>query len=195
MIGIKKYNNVIMKKNCEGEWVSQYWHPAVTTDAVVFGFDGKDLNILLIQRKCEPYIDHWALPGGFLEEIDYSAMECVKRELMEETHVKDVELKEFGTFSDRFRDPRERVITIAFRGLVEKDAFEVRAASDANTVEWFKLGDLPKLAFDHEKIIQAALNDLKRGLLLERIGHSNEEFTLPMLQNLLQKINTLEYTL
>ncbi len=192
MIGKNKYNNVIMEKNCEGKWVSPYWHPAVTTDAVLFAFDGKDINILLIQRKCEPYMGHWALPGGFLEEKDHSAMECVKRELVEETHVKDVELKEFGTFSDKFRDPRERVITIAFRGLVEKDAIEVRAASDAKTVEWFKLGDLPRLAFDHEKIIQAALNDLKSGLLLERIGHSNKEFTLPQLHNILQKINTLE---
>ena len=176
-----------MEKNCEGKWVSPYWHPAVTTDAVVFGFDGKDLNILLIQRKCEPYIDHWALPGGFLEEIDYSAMECVKRELMEETLVKDVPFKEIGTFSEKDRDPRERVITIAFTALIRKDDYGIQAGTDAENVGWFKINELPELAFDHRDIIDKALEELRKSLLLEPVccfALLNEKFTLTELQNI-----------
>ena len=80
-----------MKKNSKtGLYESQYWHPAVTTDAVVFGFDGTNLNVLLIKRDNDPYRDTWALPGGFIREEDETAMDGVFRELHEETNVKDI---------------------------------------------------------------------------------------------------------
>ena len=99
------------------QWQSPYWHPAVTTDSVVFGFDGSQLNVLLIQRGVEPYKDAWALPGGFMRLDDKSARDCAYRELHEETDVDDIYMEEFKTFSDIDRDPRERVITIAFFAL------------------------------------------------------------------------------
>ena len=90
-----------------------YPHPAVTTDCVVFGFDGHQLNILLIERGGEPYKGRWAFPGGFMR-IDETAEQGAMRELSEETGMKLKYLKQFNTFTDVHRDPRERVITIAF---------------------------------------------------------------------------------
>ena len=100
------------------QWESPYWHPAVTTDSVVVGFDGEQLNVLLIQRGLEPYKNMWALPGGFMRPEDESAEACAYRELREETDVDDIYMEEFHTFSNHDRDPRERVITIAFFALV-----------------------------------------------------------------------------
>ena len=112
-------------------WESKYWHPAVTTDAVVFGFDGEQLNVLLIERGNEPYLGSWALPGGFIKEDDKSAEDSVYRELHEETNVEGIYLEEFKTFSEAGRDPRERVITIAFFALVVKDKYVIKGGDDA----------------------------------------------------------------
>ncbi len=175
-----------MEKNEEQGWKSPYWHPAVTTDAVVFGFDGKDLNILLIERGNEPFKGLWALPGGFMIETDQNADACVKRELEEETSAKDIPLKQIGVFSEKGRDPRERVITIAYNALVKKDVCEIKADTDARKAEWFRIDELPELAFDHKDIIERALADLKKSILFEPVGFDllNEEFTLPELQNI-----------
>ena len=175
-----------MEMNENKAWESPYWHPAVTTDAVVFGFDGKDLNILLIERGNEPFKGSWALPGGFMLETDQNALAGVKRELAEETNAKDVHLKEIGTFSEKDRDPRERVITIAFSALVKKDVFEIKADTDAKKAEWFRINKLPELAFDHKDIIDKALEDLRKSILFEPVGFNllNEEFTLSELQNI-----------
>lgn len=97
----------------EKKYCYKYPHPAVTTDCVIFGFDGKRLHILLIERGLEPYKGSWALPGGFLK-MDETVEEGAARELYEETHVKDVYLEQFKVFSTVDRDPRERVITVAF---------------------------------------------------------------------------------
>ena len=191
-----------MKKNEQtGLYESKYWHPAVTTDAVFFGFDGKDLNVLLIERGNDPDKGMWALPGGFLIEKDKDAKSCVMRELKEETSLKlkstkeneskevnweDVPVKEVGTFSKKDRDKRERVITIAFTALIKKDDYEIQAGTDAKNVGWFKINELPKLAFDHKDIIQAALADLKKTILFEPVGFEllSKEFTLSELQNI-----------
>lgn len=182
-----------MKKENEYKWTSEYWHPAVTADAVFFGFDGKDLNILLVQRKEEPFKDWWALPGGFMRPEDQNLQATVKRELKEETSVVDVTFEEIGCFSDSGRDPREetdgeRVITVAFYALVKKSAYKdmVKAATDAKKAEWFKVEELQQLAFDHNKIIEAALKKLRQKIIFEPIGFEllDEEFTLPQLQNI-----------
>ena len=190
-----------MKKNEQtGLYESKYWHPAVTTDAVFFGFDGKDLNVLLIERGNDPFKGMWALPGGFFVESDKDALSCLRRELKEETslklkftqehngevHWEDVPVKEVGIFSKNGRDPRERVITIAFTALIRKDDYEIQAGTDAKNVSWFKINELPELAFDHRDIIQAALVDLKKTILFEPVGFEllSEEFSMQQLQNI-----------
>ena len=177
-----------MTEENEYKWTSRYWHPALTADAVVFGFDGKDLNILLVQRKDDPFKDCWALPGGFMIQEDNNLLATVTRELKWETGVENVPFEEIGCFSDRGRDPRERVITVAFYALVKKSAYEnmVKADTDAKKAEWFKVEELQQLSFDHNKIVEAALKKLRQKIVFEPIGFEllDEEFTLPQLQNI-----------
>ncbi len=167
-------------------WESPFWHPAVTTDAVVFGFDGEKLNVLLIERDIEPYRTHWALPGGFLKEEDESAESCVYRELHEETNVQGIYLEELKTFSKIGRDPRERVITIAFFALVVKDRYNIMGGDDAKNAKWFPVDSLPELAFDHSEIVKEALERLRQRIHFEPIGFHllDREFTMPQLQNI-----------
>lgn len=175
-----KYNEQTKK------WESPYWHPAVTTDAVVFGFDGDSLNLLLIERGIEPYRGMWALPGGFIGKDDQSAQDAVYRELREETNVEDIYLEEMQTFSKADRDPRERVITIAFFALVVQGKYKVVGGDDARRAKWFPVNALPKLAFDHADIIDMALERLRQRIHFEPIGFHllGKEFTMPQLQNI-----------
>ena len=168
------------------QWESPYWHPAVTTDAVVFGFDGVGLNVLLIQRGVEPYKNMWALPGGFMRPEDKSARDCAYRELHEETDVEDIYMEEFQTFSAIDRDPRERVITIAFFALVVKNRYRVKGGDDASNARWFLVKDLPELAFDHKVIIELALERLRQRIHFEPIGFHllDKEFTMPQLHSI-----------
>ncbi len=168
------------------KWESEYWHPAVTTDAVVFGFDGENLNILLVERGIEPYKGTWALPGGFITESDESAECAVYRELHEETNVEGIYLEELQTFSKIGRDPRERVITIAFFALVVKDNYKIKAGDDAKNAQWFLVDELPPLAFDHNEIISIAIERLRQRIHFEPIGFHllAKEFTMPQLQNI-----------
>ena len=108
----------------------EYPHPAVTTDCVVFGFDGETLNLLLINCGIEPYKGCWALPGGFMK-MDETAEEGALRELQEETGVKDIYIEQLQAFSTVDRDPSERVITIAFLAFVRQEKYEVIAGDDA----------------------------------------------------------------
>lgn len=139
-----------------------YPRPAVTADCVVFCYDeNRDLSVLLIERDGEPYKGCWAFPGGFLEE-DETVEECASRELEEETglHVSAVNgpISQLGCFSAVDRDPRGRVITIAFFGVIEKTA--VVGQDDAREARWFPVSKLPPLAFDHEQILAQALKRL-----------------------------------
>ena len=172
----------------------KYPHPAVTTDSVVFGFDGKDLHLLLIERGIEPFKGDWALPGGFIK-MDETAEEGARRELFEETNVKDLFLEQFRTFSKIDRDPRERVITIAFYALVRKGDYEVIAGDDAARAHWFIIDELPPLAFDHSEIIDAAREAIKKRLRLEPIAFKllDEKFSLTELQRLYELINGRSY--
>ena len=138
----------------------KYPHPAVTTDCVVFGTDdgAEGLSVLLIQRGQEPYKGRWAFPGGFLN-IDEDADTGALRELKEETGLQPDTLVQFGTFTQVDRDPRERVITIAYYALVRKA--DVRGGDDAAQARWFPLTQIPPLAFDHDHILRVALGRLK----------------------------------
>ena len=167
----------------------QYPHPAVTTDCVVFGLDTRDLTVLLIQRDLDPYAGAWALPGGFVR-IDEDLESAARRELEEETGVRDLYLEQLAAFGAPERDPRERVITIAYLAIVNLFEHPVAAATDARSAGWFALDELPRLAFDHEQILEAALGRLRAKLRDEPIAFEflPEKFTLRQVQSLYEAI-------
>lgn len=137
----------------------EYPHPAVATDIAVFTLRRGALHVLLIERGADPFRGAWALPGGFLqpdEELD----QCARRELREETGVDADLLQPFATFSAPDRDPRERVISVAYLALMASDELRLEASTDAAQARWFPVGDLPALAFDHAAILARALEVL-----------------------------------
>ena len=146
----------------EQKYTYKYPHPAVTTDCVVFGIDGHKLKILLIERGNDPYKGYWAFPGGFLN-MDENAEQGALRELKEETGLALDKVKEFGTYSEVNRDPRERVISIAFYVITKTT--EVKGGDDAAKAQWFALDELPPLAFDHDLMLKNALQKLKEDLM------------------------------
>ena len=159
----------------------------MTTDCVIFGFDGMRLQVLLVERGLEPCKGKWAFPGGFVK-IDESCEDGALRELEEETGLTGAYIEQFHTFSAPDRDPRERVITVAFYALVRIQ--DVKAGDDAAKAEWFALDDVPQLAFDHEKILRMALKRLRERIHFEPIGFEllPEKFTIRQLQNLYEAI-------
>ena len=165
----------------------KYPHPAVAADGVVFGFDGRELQVLLIERGLDPYKGCWAFPGGFMK-IDESAEDCAKRELAEETSLHVQMLKQLGAFSAVHRDPRERVISIAFYALVQPS--DVVGGDDASQAKWFTIRDVPQLAFDHDFILRKAMQKLKEDIYFEPIGFEllDREFTMAELQRLYEAI-------
>ncbi len=139
----------------------EYPHPAVTADAVIFTVDQDDVKVLLIKRAHYPDEGKWAIPGGFID-IDEDLEDAARRELEEETGLRDVEfLEQFHTFGKPDRDPRERVITVAYYGVVPPDKTDVRAGDDAASAAWFSIQDLPELAFDHTVVLGMAYERLR----------------------------------
>lgn len=166
----------------------KYPHPAVTTDCVIFGYDIREgLSVLLVQRGIDPFKGRWAFPGGFLK-IDEDADTGARRELMEETGFEAESISQFGTFTAVDRDPRERVITIAYMALVRKGS--VQGGDDAADARWFPVSAVPPLAFDHDRILRIALERLKEQIHFRPVGFEllPEVFTLPQLQALYEAI-------
>lgn len=165
----------------------KYPHPSVTTDCVIFGFDGARLMVLLIQRGMEPYKGQWAFPGGFLE-MEESAEEGALRELREETGLRGAYIRQFHTFTAPQRDPRERVITIAYYALVRMQ--DVKGGDDAADARWFALTEVPQLAFDHDLILRKAEQALRQQIYFEPIGFEllPNQFTIKELQSLYEAI-------
>ena len=128
----------------------------VATDVVLFGRDGDSVSVLLIQRKNPPFKNAWALPGGFLDKPE-DLMDGALRELQEETGIVLAHAIQVGAYGKPDRDPRGRVISIAFTAEIEKKAQQPIAADDAKNVAWHPLNKLPELAFDHSCIIQDAI--------------------------------------
>ena len=157
----------------------EYPHPALTTDCVVFGFDGSGLNLLLVERGLKPYKGKWALPGGFVR-IDETLEEGALRELREETGVMDIYIEQLQAFSRVDRDPRERVVTVAFLAFVRQEGYEVIAGDDAAKAQWFPVDMLPDLAFDHSEIVRVALDKLRWKITYEPLAFRllNKEFTM-----------------
>ena len=165
----------------------KYPHPAVTTDCVIFGFNGKKLQVLLIKRGIEPFKGRWAFPGGFIK-MHETAEEGARRELREETGLENAYIQQFHTFSDPHRDPRERVITIAFYALVKIQ--DVKGGDDAVAAQWFPLDEIPALAFDHDYILRMAIQKLREEIHFHPIGFEllPEKFTIKELQTLYETI-------
>ncbi len=179
-----------------GKYTYDYPHAAITADCVVFGFDGKSLHVLLINRKIMPYKGQWALPGGFLDiERDQTIEDCAKRELEEETNARDIYLQQFHVFSKADRDPRERVLTVAFLALVRKGDCNLHGGTDASDAQWFALDSMPELAFDHRDIIAAARLRLQEKLRTEPIAFRllNKTFIMSELQTLYEVIFDTTY--
>jgi 8-oxo-dGTP diphosphatase len=167
----------------------EYPRPCVTVDCVVFGLDEDELRVLLIQRDNPPYEGKWALPGGFVN-IDESLEAAALRELEEETGAKNLFLEQLYTFGDVGRDPRDRVITVAYFALVNMADQPVKASTDARSTLWFNMCELPELAFDHAKVLATAYNRLKAKVRYQPIGFEllPATFTLTQLQNLYETI-------
>lgn len=163
--------------------------PAVTVDCVVFGFDESDLKVLLVKRDVEPFRGTWALPGGFVD-IDENLDEAARRELKEETGIDRLYLEQLYTFGDPDRDPRGRVISVAYCALVKLSDHRLAAATDASDAAWFPVNDIPSLAFDHANILEVALKRLKGKVRYQPIGFEllPTKFTLSELQHLYEVI-------
>src|SRR5687768_10635125 len=129
----------------------EYPRPALTVDCVVFGFDELELKVLLVRRSQEPFANTWALPGGFVD-VNETLEDAARRELLEETGLKDVFLEQLYTFGAVDRDPRERVVSVAYYALVKLNEHPTEPGDDAAAVGWFPLTHLPEMAFDHREI-------------------------------------------
>jgi 8-oxo-dGTP diphosphatase len=172
--------------------LEDYPRPAVTVDLVIFTIADDDLKVLLIRRGSEPFKGCWALPGGFVE-IDESLESAAARELKEEVGVTNVYLEQLYTFSAPKRDPRGRVISVAYFALMDAGREKIVAASDAADAQWCsvfnpKLGG--KLAFDHKKILDYAVWRLRNKIEWTTVGYEllPKKFTLSQLQRVYEII-------
>lgn len=164
-----------------------YPKPSVTVDIITFTIKENDLKVLLVKRAIEPFKGMWAIPGGFIR-LEESIEDAAKRELEEETGVKEVYLEQLYTFGDLNRDPRGRVITVSYFALInsEKSKQELKATTDASEASWFSVNKLPKLAFDHDKILEYSLKRLRWKFEYTTIVFSllQKKFTLSQLQKI-----------
>ncbi|MEI6777438.1 MAG: NUDIX domain-containing protein [Chloroflexales bacterium] len=143
---------------------SRYDRPSVTVDVVIFTLIERELHVLLVQRKRWPYEGFWAIPGGFIN-MDESLEQAARRELEEETGVRDLYMEQLFTFGDVGRDPRTRVISVAYIALVRFDAQHLRVSDESHDVRWFPVSALTRdIAFDHEQILAYAIARLRSKL-------------------------------
>ena len=163
--------------------------PKVTVDIVIFTIDKGGLKILLVKRKLEPFKGTWALPGGFIKKGE-NLSAAASRELKEETGVSSAYLQQLYTFGDPKRDPRGRVITVAYFALMHRKKLKIEASSDASEAKLFSVSSLPKLAFDHRDVLVYALTRLRN-----KVQYTNavwsilpENFTLGEIQNVYEII-------
>lgn len=175
-----------------GMYTYDYPRPSVTVDIIVFTFQQEELRVLLVQRNGEPFAGDWALPGGFVQ-MDEDLETAAHRELVEETNVQDVYLEQLYTFGEPERDPRGRVITVTYFALLSLDqAAEqaIQAGDDAGDARWWNMYALPKLAFDHGRILDYALQRLRWKLEWTALGFLllPDEFTLSELQHVYETI-------
>ena len=176
------------------QYCYRYPHAALTVDCAIFGFDTQNLKILLIERGIEPYKGKWALPGGFMK-MDETVEEAARRELFEETGLRDIFMEQFKVFSRVDRDPRERVVTVVFIALVRPEDYQLTAGDDASNALWFDADRLPPMAFDHADIIIEAREHLASLIRVKPIAFwlLNNNFTMSELQRVYETINRTHY--
>ena len=184
---------IIKSNEGKGSFTYDYERPALTVDVVIYTIIKDDLKVLLIKRKSAPFSNMWAIPGGFVlsgENLEQAA----QRELFEETNVKDIYLEQLYSFGDPGRDPRGWVVTVAYFALISSDNLNIMPNTDAKDVKWFSAYELPKLAFDHDKILNLAINRLRSKLEYTTVGFQllPKKFTLTELQEvkIITKKNT-----
>lgn len=167
----------------------EYPRPSVTVDLVIFTIATNDLKVLLIRREFDPHQGCWALPGGFVD-IDESLEHAAARELQEEAGVKNVYLEQLFTFGEPGRDPRGRVISVAYFALVDSEQQKIMAGSDAAAAEWHSVFKPPPLAFDHKKILDYAVWRLRNKIEWTTVGYEllPRKFTLSELQRVYEII-------
>ncbi len=165
--------------------LTDYKQPSVTTDIVIFTIREDELKVLLVKRGIEPFKDKWAIPGGFAK-FNESLDDAAKRELEEETGMKDVYLEQLYTFGKVDRDPRGRVITVSYMALVNSDKINLKASTDVKEAKWFNVKKLPSLAFDHKEILEYSLKRLKWKFEYTLVGFSllPDKFRISELQNI-----------
>jgi 8-oxo-dGTP diphosphatase len=166
-----------------------YPRPGLTVDAVVFGFDAGELKVLLIERENPPFAGRWAFPGGYVH-MHETLEAAVRRELAEETGVRLAYLEQLYTFGAVKRDPRDRIVSVAYYALVKLSDQRIRAATDARDVAWFPVSKKPPLAFDHDDILRVALARLKGKVRYQPIGFEllPPKFALSEIQHLYETI-------
>ncbi len=168
---------------------TRYERPSVTVDVVIFTLISQELHVLLVQRRRWPFEGYWAIPGGFIN-MDESLEDAARRELAEETGIGEVFLEQLYTFGEPDRDPRHRVISVAYYALAKLSDFKLTAGTDAAGAGWHPLSKLPALAFDHAAIIDAAVARLRGKVRYAPIGFEllPPRFTLTQLQRLYEII-------
>jgi 8-oxo-dGTP diphosphatase len=161
----------------------------VTVDIVIFTLREGSLQVLLVKRGVPPFEGQYAIPGGFIREGE-SLEEAALRELYEEAGVRNVFLEQLYTFGDPKRDPRGRVITVAYYALIASDKLSLVAGADAAEAQWFPVNNLPPLAFDHRSILDYAIERLRNKLEYTTVGFQllPERFTLGELQAVYEAI-------
>jgi 8-oxo-dGTP diphosphatase len=169
--------------------VESFFKSAFSVDNVIFGFDGGDLKVLLIQRGAAPYKGKWALPGDLVypnEDLDTAA----ERVLEQLTGLRGVYLEQVRTFGAVDRHPLGRVITIAYFSLIKISDYTVTPASFAQSAKWHSVSKVGELAFDHNEILESCLKRLKRKVRTAPIGFEllPPKFTLTELQQLYEAI-------
>jgi 8-oxo-dGTP diphosphatase len=169
--------------------IHDFEKPSLTVDCVVFGYDLKQLKVLLLNRKKKPFKNSWALPGGFLD-VKESFEQCVERVLATKTGMVDLFMEQLYTFGEVKRDERGRVISVAYFSLVNPHKYQIINGLMNNDTQWFDYSELPELAFDHAKIVAIAHERLQNKVRYQPIGFEllDKEFTLPELQRLYETI-------
>lgn len=163
-------------------------HFLLAVDCIIFGFDGKDLKVLLIQRGFEPEKNKWSLMGGFLEENE-NLDEAANRILKKLTGLENIYLEQLYSYSDINRDPAERTVSVAYFALIDIEKYEKQISHDYHA-EWFLVNKRPRLIFDHDKMVQLAQKQLRYKAAIEPLLFEllPEKFTIPQLQNLYEGV-------
>jgi 8-oxo-dGTP diphosphatase len=165
----------------------------VAVDCIIFGFDGWNIKLLLVERSLEPEAGKWSLMGGFIHPSE-SPEDAANRVLEERTGLKNVYMEQFRVFGKPNRDPVERTLSIAYFALIDIQQYETQLTND-NHPEWFLLDEMPEMVFDHAEMVKLAKKQLRYKAALHPILFQllPERFTIPQLQALYEGVYQTEF--